>query len=177
MPEHFSTPLYFARTHGYFKNVQVELVPYISGTGSMIQAFAKGEVDAAVGLTEAWIAGIGRKEPYRIVGSYVQSPLCWAISTGAHRDITSAQRELRGKTIGVSKIGSGSWVMPTVFSYLQKWTTNPADKFKFEVLHTWDEMCQGADDGKCDAIMWEKFTSKEKVDQGKIKFIGEFYTP
>jgi len=62
-------------------------------------------------LTEGWVAGLGKaiaegqaELPYKIVGTYVETPLCWAISTGPNRKIDGAE-ELKGKKIGVSRIG------------------------------------------------------------------------
>jgi hypothetical protein len=51
----------------------------------MIQALRAGEIDVGIGLTEGWIAGLGKKdsddkEYYRLVGTYVQTPLCESIS-------------------------------------------------------------------------------------------------
>jgi ABC-type nitrate/sulfonate/bicarbonate transport system substrate-binding protein len=62
--------------------------------------------DVSVGLTEAFVAGIGKgSDWYKLVGTYVQSPLCWAISTGSKRNDISSTADIRGKTIGISRIG------------------------------------------------------------------------
>lgn len=71
--------------------------------------------DAAIGLTEGWVAGIARGDPVRIIGSYVKSPLriydlqsCtdpgWAISTGPDSKYNGIS-DLKGSSIGVSRIG------------------------------------------------------------------------
>ena len=81
----------------------------------MIASLAANEIDVGIGLTEGWVAGLAKhfaadtssseKAPYKMVGTYVETPLCWAISTGANRpDITSVDT-LRGKKMGVSRIG------------------------------------------------------------------------
>lgn len=41
---------------------------------------------------------------YRLVGTYVDSPLCWAISVGAKSELKDAS-ELKSKRVGVSRIG------------------------------------------------------------------------
>ena len=41
----------------------------------MLRSKSLIRADVAIGLTEGWIAGIGRGEPVRIIGSYVKSPL------------------------------------------------------------------------------------------------------
>jgi hypothetical protein len=79
VPEHFSTPLYFAEKHF---GLDAELIPFPSGTGHMITSLREGEIDVGIGLTEGWVAGLGKENVegdggYRIVGTYVETPLCW----------------------------------------------------------------------------------------------------
>ena len=78
----------------------------------MIAALRAGDLDVAIGLTEGWVAGLGRKpgetEPgggYRMVGTYVASPLTWAVSTGAQRRGVDGVEVLRGGKLGVSRMG------------------------------------------------------------------------
>ena len=78
----------------------------------MIAALRAGEINVAIGLTEGWVAGLGRKpgakEPgsgYSIVGTYVESPLTWAISTGAERLGVKGVEALKGGKLGVSRMG------------------------------------------------------------------------
>jgi hypothetical protein len=78
VPEHFSTPLYFAQKQF---GLDATLVPFLSGTGHMITALRSGEIDVGIGLTEGWVAGLGKGDMegdagYKIVGTYVDSPLC-----------------------------------------------------------------------------------------------------
>lgn len=85
VPEHFSTPLHFAKRH---YGLDAELVAFPSGTGHMISALRGGEIDAAIGLTEGWIAHLGNGQQqqvesevkddggFRLVGTYVETPLC-----------------------------------------------------------------------------------------------------
>lgn len=81
VPEHFSTPIQFARKHF---GLDAELIPFPSGSGHMIVSLRTGEIDIAIGLTEAWIAGLGKPDVegdggYRIVGNFVQTPLCMSV--------------------------------------------------------------------------------------------------
>jgi hypothetical protein len=125
VPEHFSTPLHFAQTSF---SLPGKLVPFPSGTGHMIQSLKSGEIDVGIGLTEAFVAGLASSHkdvpdsrlPYRIIGSYVASPLCWAISAGAKSGISNVE-QLRNGKIGVSRIGSGSYVMPFVLADDKGW--------------------------------------------------------
>lgn len=80
VPEHFSTPIHFAKKH---YGLNAELIPFPSGTGHMITALRGGEIDIGIGLTEGWVAGLGKAQQsgdkdggYKIVGTYVETPLC-----------------------------------------------------------------------------------------------------
>uniref|UniRef100_A0A060TBH9 ARAD1D31878p n=1 Tax=Blastobotrys adeninivorans TaxID=409370 RepID=A0A060TBH9_BLAAD len=180
VPEHFSTPLFFARDQGYYAKQSVEVVfpPFPSGTGHMIQALKAKEIDVAIGLTEAFVSGIGKgADHYKIVGTYVQSPLNWAISTGAKRDEIKSVDDIKGKTIGISRLGSGSNVMPFVLAKQQGWT----DQFEFEIQDNFKNLRDGVNHTgsvkPTDAFMWEVFTTKKYYDSGEIKQIGNIYTP
>ena len=77
----------------------------------MVQSLKNNEIDVGIGLTEGWVAGLGKvmtegqtRLPYKIIGTYVQTPLRWAISTGIKRELTGVD-DLNGKRIGVSRIG------------------------------------------------------------------------
>lgn len=45
----------------------------------MITSLQANEIDVGIGLTEGWVAGLGKeggKAGYEIVGTYVETPLC-----------------------------------------------------------------------------------------------------
>ncbi|KAL8672061.1 MAG: hypothetical protein Q9168_003456 [Polycauliona sp. 1 TL-2023] len=186
VPEHFSTPLYFAPT--YF-SLSAELIPFPSGTGHMVTALRTGELDIAIGLTEGWIAAIAKDAPatqtkdeaskgneFKLVGTYVETPLCWAISTGHDRkDITNVQ-DLKGKKVGVSRIGSGSYIMSYVLADREGWD----QPFECLPLQTFEALRKGVNDRTADFFMWEYFTSKRYYSSDTshpIKKVGEIYTP
>lgn len=176
IPEHFSTPMFLALKKGWLEGV--EFKPFPSGSGHLIQCLTNGEIDIAVGLTEAFVRAIAAgNEAYKIVGCYVQSPLRWAISTGAHRDDLPDGVNLEGKKCGVSRIGSGSDVMARVLALKRKY----GQSFEFVVNHTFAQLRDGVnhtgDAKECDFFMWEHFTTKKYWDLGEIKRIGEIFTP
>ena len=75
----------------------------------MITSLRADEIDVGIGLTEGWVAGLGKPSAdagggYKIVGTYVDTPLCWAISTGRDRDLGDVEA-LKGGKMGVSRIG------------------------------------------------------------------------
>lgn len=187
IPEHFSTPLFFARDQGYYadNNVEIEFLPVVEGSGRLVKLLNAGEVDIAVGLTEAFVADIAKgNDNYGVVATYVESPLCWAISTGSDRKEITNAKDLAGKKIGVSRIGSGSYVMSFVLGLQQKF---PTPYFSdFPILHNFQNLRDAVNEKytdengtqvDADAFMWEHFTSKKYYDSGEIKRIGEIYTP
>lgn len=180
VPEHFSTPLYFAKKHF---GLDAELIPFPSGTGHMITAIRSGEIDVSIGLTEGFIAGLGKEDApgdggYRIVGTYVETPLCWAISTGAKRPEIDSVASLKGGKVGISRVGSGSFVMGFVLADQQGWLEGGAKPYSdMVVLNTFDKLRAAVNSGECDFFMWEHFTSKRYYDSGEIRRVGEIYTP
>ncbi|KAF2754791.1 periplasmic binding protein-like II [Pseudovirgaria hyperparasitica] len=166
------------KTSELYYNLNASLVPFPSGTGHMIQSLRAAEIDVGVGLTEGWVAGLAKPEKgYKLVGTYVETPLCWAISTGPKRNIDGVQGLRNGK-IGVSRIGSGSYVMGFVLADQNGWLKSPGEApFDVVPLDTFAKLREGVKDGVADFFMWEHFTSKRYYDNGEIKRIGEIYTP
>lgn len=107
--EHFSTPLHFAVK--YF-SLNASLIPFPSGTGHMISSLQAQEIDIAIGLTEGFLSALGNQDNgagFKLVGTYVETPLCWAISTGAGRELDQA-KQLKEKKCGVSRIGRYAFI-------------------------------------------------------------------
>ncbi|KAL9118818.1 MAG: hypothetical protein Q9187_004627 [Circinaria calcarea] len=146
----------------------------------MITSLQANEIDIGIGLTEGWVAGLGKqggKAGFKIVGTYVESPLCWAISTGAEREINNVSH-LKDTKIGVSRIGSGSYVMGFVLADTNRWLKSPGEPpFEVVPLQTFAKLREAVNDKSADFFMWEHFTSKKYYDNGEIKRIGEIYTP
>lgn len=178
VPEHFLTPLFFAQQQNYYAEagIQVSFIPVIEGTGRLVRLLSDGEVDIAIGLTEGFIADVAKgNDAYKVVGTYVESPLCWAVSTGASRNEITSTKDVLGKKIGVSRIGSGSYIMSFVLG-LELGATKPFFS-DFPVLSNFANLRQSVNDGSSDAFMWEYFTTKKYYDNHELKQIGEIYTP
>ncbi|KAL9041836.1 MAG: hypothetical protein Q9214_003968 [Letrouitia sp. 1 TL-2023] len=182
VPEHFSAPLHFARLHC---SLSATLIPFPSGTGHLVTSLRSSEIDIAIGLTEGFIAALakspsiaGSGQAFKLVGTYVETPLCWAISTGSQRHDLGSADHLEGKKIGVSRIGSGSYLMGFVFADQKGWLREDGEQ-PFEVLslQTFDKLRKAVNNRTADFFMWEHFTSKRYHDSGEIKRIGEIYTP
>ncbi|KAF1812293.1 uracil-DNA glycosylase-like protein [Eremomyces bilateralis CBS 781.70] len=187
VPEHFSTPLHFAQKH---YGLDASLIPFPSGTGHMVESLKAKDIDIGMGLTEGWVAGLGKAGspgppfPFKIVGTYVSTPLSWAISTGKGRkgefkaklggDESSA---LQGKKMGVSRIGSGSYVMGYVLADTRGWLRHTTSPFEVIPADNFQGLRDAVNSGKADFFMWEHYTSNRYYEQGAIENIGWIDTP
>lgn len=170
----------------------------------MITSLRSREIDVGIGLTEGWVAGLGRKrdpstnqiksgEGYKLLGTYVESPLCWAISTGIKRkelksveDLKDAKRGEKVK-MGVSRFGSGSHVMGSVLADQKGWISQPSPSetaalpFSVHPLQNFLGLREAVNDATADFFMWEYFTSKRYYSPSAtphpLKQLGEIYTP
>ncbi|CEP19261.1 hypothetical protein [Parasitella parasitica] len=177
--EHFSTPLYIARDNGLFKetNVNVELVLCPGGTGEMTSKLQEGSLDLAIALTEGLVAGISKGQDwYKIVGTYVDKPLCWALSAGKDSKHNSVDT-LKKTNVAISRFGSGSHIMAFVLADKRGWLEDGEPPFDFTVLHNFKAMRDAVNDGSCDYFMWETFTTKPFHDSGEVKRIGDITPP
>ncbi|KAG0256109.1 hypothetical protein BG011_004743 [Mortierella polycephala] len=186
VPEHFSSPLHLAVELGFFEKegVVVERVCCPSGTGEMTTKLIDGSLDVAIALTEGLLAGIAKgHDAYKIIGTYVESPLCWAISVGQESSHVDRQ-SLRNGAIGISRIGSGSHIIPYVLAEQEGWLkgASPADPefkapFDFKVLDTFQKMRDSVNDGSSDAFLWERFTTKPYHDSKEVRLVDTITPP
>ncbi|TFK75182.1 periplasmic binding protein-like II [Pluteus cervinus] len=170
--EHFSSPL--LQFEAVDKGNTFTLVECPSGTGQLISRLTNDEIDIAVALTDPLIAGIAKgSTAYKLVGSYVSTPLNWAVITGKETAYTSIQ-DLQNTKLGISRHGSGSQTMAYVMALQQGW---PTDSLQFQVNNDIAGLIASVNDGSTSAFMWEWFTTKPFVDAGQARFIGSVPTP
>ncbi|KAK4565950.1 hypothetical protein LTR86_003799 [Recurvomyces mirabilis] len=190
IPEHFSTPLHFAQKHC---SLSADLIPEPLGTGALTSrlkapADDPKAFDVAIGLTEGFVADLGRSRAGR-----KEAGFGLVGTTGAEREDIKTVEDLRGKRVGVSRIGSGSYVMSYVLADSHGWLSNSsrqegegkeeAEPFGIEVIGDFAALRKSvrkeSDAGgkETDFFMWEHFTTKHYWDNGELKRIGEIYTP
>lgn len=170
--EHFSSPLlqFAAVDSGKTFN----LIECPSGTGQLISRLTNDEIDVAIALTDALISGIANgSKAYKLVGSFVSTPLNWAVIAGKDTKFQSIS-DLEGTTIGISRHGSGSQTMAYVMALQQGWST---EGLKFQVNNDIHGLINSVNDGSTSAFMWEWFTTKPFIDAGEARFIGSVPTP
>ncbi|KAJ6513108.1 periplasmic binding protein-like II [Mycena sanguinolenta] len=170
--EHFSTPL--LQFQDADQNATFSLVECPSGTGQLISRLTKDEIDVAIALTDPLISGIANgSTAYKLCGSYVSTPLNWAVITGKDTKFKDIS-DLKGTTIGISRLGSGSQTMAYVMALKQGW---PTDDLKFQINNDIRGLIDSVNNGSTSAFMWEWFTTKPFVDAGEARFIGSVPTP
>ncbi|KAJ7475962.1 periplasmic binding protein-like II [Mycena latifolia] len=170
--EHFSTPL--LQFEDDDQNKTFTLVECPSGTGQLISRLTKDEIDVAIALTDPLISGIANgSTAYKLCGSYVSTPLNWAVITGKNTEYKDIS-DLKGTKIGISRLGSGSQTMAYVMALQQGW---PTEKLEFQINNDIRGLIDSVNDGSTSAFMWEWFTTKPFVDAGEARFIGSVPTP
>lgn len=175
VPEHFNLPIHLAKERGDFekRGIDLEWITFKGGTGQMTKALRSNEVDACILLTEGIINDIIKGNQSRIISSYVTTPLCWGVHTGAQNELTN-YHEIFSKTYGISRIGSGSHLMAIVDANSKGHRLN---KEQFNIIKNLDGALDSLTALESDVFYWEKFTTKPYVDAGQLRRVGEYLTP
>lgn len=175
VPEHFNLPWHIGIERRLFDKhrVNVQWVEVKEGTGAMISQLKEGRVDVIVALTEGLVADIAKGSDLRLISTYVESPLTWAISTGKNSAYHSVE-DLRRQPIGVSRMGSGSHIMSYVLAMQRGWDL---DELKFEIKGDFKSLRDSLNDGSTAMFMWETFMTKPYHLSGEIRRVGDITTP
>ena len=167
VPEHFNYPWKIAKSldnNNTFVFVEQKL-----GTGEMINNLKNKNLDIIIALTEGIITDIINGSNIKCIGTYVETPLCWAISTSKNSKINSID-ELKDKKFGISRFQSGSHLMTYVLANQRGWNIND---ISFEVKGNFKNLRDSLNDNTTDAFMWETFTTKPFHDSQEIKRLGD----
>ena len=115
VPEHFNYPWELADQAGLYRDlgVNVQFIEEPGGTGAMCQALARGDVDAALLLTEGAVLDVLRGSGNRLLKVYVSTPLVWGIHVPAGSDIREVA-QIERRTVAISREGSGSHLIAIV---------------------------------------------------------------
>lgn len=176
VPEHFNLPWRLAMEEGDMasENISLHWEDMAGGTGQMIRGLENKSIDVAVLLTEGITKAILQGLDAKILQVYVTTPLHWGIHTGIHDKSIQRVEELEGKTFAISRQGSGSELMAYVLADQKGWDTS---KLRFNSVGDIYGLLWAVDHNEASAFLWEKFTTKPLVDQGKCKYIDEVVTP
>jgi ABC-type nitrate/sulfonate/bicarbonate transport system substrate-binding protein len=102
----------------------------------------------------------------QIISGYIDSPLHWAVNVAPDSQIKSIE-DLRNKTIGISRYGSGSHLMTYLMADQRNW--DPNKELTLEVKGGIEDLVNGVLDHSTDAFLWETFTVKPWEEKGKTK--------
>jgi len=176
VPEHFNAPFLLSRDRGLYKERGIDLqwLTTPQGTGKMGDMLAAGEVDMAVLVSEGAVANVCKGAANKIVGTYVRSPLRLGVYVKGGRKLSGIE-ELRGKTFGVSRMGSNSHLMSYVFGHQQGW--EPSKDVPLRIIETLKGAQAAMASGDIDVFVWERFTTKHLVDSGEWDFVCELPSP
>lgn len=181
VPEHFNVPWHQAMESGAFSaaGVDVHWIEEPNGTGAMISRLKSGSADVVIALTEGLVQDmVANQSDIRLLGTYVSSPLCWAVSAaGAGSSFNGKVKsvaDLSTATWGISRNGSGSHLMATVLASERGWG---AEDQKYVIKGKFDKLRNSVNDGTTDAFMWETFTTKPFHDTGECARVGDISTP
>jgi len=200
VPEQVNIPILLCLERGLFAahGIQVELRVVPEGTGKMLDLLESGEVDVAFTVTDALFAGKANGRKVRLVGTFVDSPLVWAVAcsgrsaqAGALKTLTDlSQSALKRKCrFGISRLGSGSHTMATYARrhYIEVAGGEDGEgesrqegdgaAVEFVVANNFQGLREGAHNGDFDVFMWETFTTKPFFDSSELRKVGEVPTP
>lgn len=180
VPEQVNIPITLCKERGIFEryglDVQYIIVP--EGTGKMLDKLEASEVDIAITVTDATIAGRANGRKIQLCGTFVESPLVWSVLTSPRNSsiqnlegLSNLERQVK---IGISRKGSGSHTMAFYTSLLHKLDCTKLD---FKVENTFQGLRESVLSERTDLFLWESFTSKPYVDSGLLRKIGEVHTP
>ncbi len=171
VPEHFNYPFYLARDYGLYKkyNINVDFIIQKCGTGAMISALKQQKVDIIIALTEGLIQEMVTGTTIDLIGTYVESPLCWAICGKSN----SKLKKLKNKKFGISRLGSGSHLMACVYAMQNNWKKND---ISFKMVGDFESLRSSVNNDETDVFLWETFTSKPFFDSGELSRLGQITT-
>lgn len=175
VPEHFNLPWRLSIEERLFNVIGLELhwSDMTGGTGQMIKGLQTGSIDIAVLLTEGITKSILEGLDAKIVTIYVQTPLRWGVHVPVDSKFNDLS-DLENGTFAISRFGSGSHLMALVHANQAGWDAN---KLKFNVVGDVYGGLWALENHEADGFLWEKYTTKPFVDQGKCRCIGEVVTP
>lgn len=129
------------KKHGI--DVEHKIIP--EGTGAMLDKLESGEIDVALTVTDGFIVGKANGRRVKMIGTFVKSPLVWAVAGCPKAKLTSFDMlhpDKLGKdcTFGVSRMGSGSHTMAF---YAAKLYGINANAVKFKTANNFEGLKNG----------------------------------
>ena len=175
VPEHFNLPWHLAIENKLFEKEGIELEwhTFNGGTGQMTKALRNNEIDVCILLTEGIIADITKGNKSKIISKYLTTPLIWGVYTGAKSQV-NYYGEIYEDQYAISRFGSGSHLMPIVDANAKG---HQIKENQFTIIKNLEGALKSLTAQETNAFYWEKYTTKPYVDNGTLKYLGEYITP
>jgi hypothetical protein len=187
VPEQVNIPIQLCQEQGIFSKygVEVDYKTVPEGTGAMLKKLHQNEADLAITVTDGFIAGQAAGFNVQLVGTYVDTPLTWAISAHPncpHKNIEEMFQKQEKIKVGISRLQSGSHTMSYYMADLlsrqdnsieevagsQAWQKNQP---QFRELGSFANLREGIAEKDIDIFLWEVFTTKPFFDNGVLKYV------
>ena len=170
VPEHYNAPFHKLLRDDCTENVVI-WKSYPSGTGAMLEAIDKDEIDVAVVLTEGAVKHSVLTERCKILGTFVNSPLFWGVHVRPDSgidDMSILNSRLSNLIIGISRYGSGSHLMALVHaSRLGLFAPS------FQIVDTMAGAAEAMDKNEIDVFLWDITTADYYTRKNVWKTIGK----
>jgi NitT/TauT family transport system substrate-binding protein len=162
-------PLYIAIQNGYFKDegLDVEVVTVRSGSDGMkllaggTTAFSTGQLVDCVNLANQGIDCVGIAMLTQRLGNSIV--VRKAISSGVH-----SMKDLKGKNIGITGVGSGTWQFGVFAAKLEGLS---ADDFNFISVGSGPTVIGAVKSGRVDAMVYADPENPQMVKDGDADWL------
>jgi len=147
---------------------------YAGGSGNVAWALAEGRADIGVGLTDSLILERARGAPYRLVATFVASPLTWRVlvrSAARAREVEG----LRGETFGITRAGGGAHTMLLLLAADTGWRADV--DYAVAPIGSLDALLRALKEDMIDAFLWEALTVERWLAAGVVRAVGTVVPP
>lgn len=154
----------------------------------MLDMLERGDADIAMTVSDAFIVANSKGRNVELVGTWVSSPLVWAVAASPllPRDILTVPDLLKHRQtvtgnphcklrVGISRPGSGSQTMATYMAMLHR--LDYVHGLEFVVANNFDGLKKGIETDEFDLFLWETFTTKPDFDSDVLRKLDDVRTP
>lgn len=173
---HFASLLLANKLGLLEKRIAIKRTEFAGGTGELAKALTHGTVNAGIGLTDGLISAIAKGADFQLIATFVDSPMKWMVLVDASSSFTSID-QLRGKTFGITRPGSGSHINTILFAHKNGWSIADDKDITIRAQGTLESVIQGIQNHETDAFVWEPFLIRSLVKQGKLRIVDEIIPP
>lgn len=175
VPEHFNYMWHLGSTREVLYNFgfYFDWTDYPGGTGAMVQALERDELDMAIMLTEGAIAAVAGGKDYQILFPFVMSPLIWGVFTKNQRSKMLPVKYQDAK-FAVSRMNSGSHLMSL---FLAQRANESLTDSNFVISNDLQGAKEQINSENADYFLWETYMTRPLVEAGVFREVGQISAP